>query len=273
MRPYFKNVTAKFLIKRRVNLFSKHLNRNVTVEYIYPTQWKTHKQKHVLFLNDGQDAEALNLYPTLEKCYLQNLEKPLMVIAVWSNEDRLQEYGTSGKPDYLKRGTKAHLFEWFILNELIPFTEKEFGFALKKEFAAYAGFSLGGLSALNIVWNNDDVFGKAGVFSGSFWWRSKPLGKGYKDTDRIMHSIVRKSKRKRELKLWLQTGTTDEDNDRNNNGIIDSIDDTLDLIDELAESGLSRKKDIEYVEIKGGKHHPATWAKVFPQFLEWLLKG
>ncbi|MBK7853594.1 MAG: hypothetical protein IPJ79_00560 [Bacteroidetes bacterium] len=64
----------------------------------------------------------------------------------------------------------------------------------------------------------------------------------------------------------MQTGTADETNDRNSNGIIDSIDDTLDIVEELTEAGVSRKNDIEYIEMKDGKHHPSTWAKVFPQF-------
>lgn len=265
-------MAAKFLVRRKAYLYSRHLHRNVNVEFVYPVQWKTSIQKRVLFLNDGQDAEAIGLYPTLEKLYLQNHDKPLMVIAIHSNEERLNEYGTSGKPDYLKRGSKAHLYEWFVLNELIPFAEKEFSFEAERTLTSFAGFSLGGLSAFNIAWNNHDVFSRAGVFSGSFWWRSKPLGKGYKDTDRIMHSLIRRGKSKRALKFWLQTGTADETNDRNNNGIIDSIDDTLDIIEELTDVGFSRKKDIEYVEVKEGKHHPSTWAKVLPQFLNWLLK-
>jgi len=265
-------VAAKFLVKRKSNLYSKYLHRSVHFEYIYPVQWKTSKQKRILLLNDGQDADAINLYSSLEKCYLQHHEQPLLVLAIHSNEERLNEYGTSGKPDYLKRGAKAHLYEWFILNELIPHTEKEFSFEAEKALTYFAGFSLGGLSAFNIVWNNHDTFSKVGVFSGSFWWRSKPLGKGYKDTDRIMHALIKRSKTKRALKFWLQTGTADETNDRNSNGIIDSIDDTLDIVEELTEAGVSRKNDIEYIEMKDGKHHPSTWAKVFPQFLNWVLK-
>ena len=276
MRVYFcrknKRLAAKFISKRKVNLFSAKLGREVIIDFIFPIQWRTAKEKRVLIFNDGQDSEAIQLSNALEKLYLQYQDKPLLVIAVYASNDRLQEYGTSGKPDYLQRGSAAHLYEWFIINELIPFAEKEFSFTMEKELTAFAGFSLGGLSALNIVWNNEDVFSKVGVFSGSLWWRSKPLGKGYKDTDRIMHSIIKKSKRLKKLKFWFQTGSDDEINDRNTNGIIDSIDDTLDLIEELTEKGFSRKTDIDYVEVKDGKHHPYTWAQVLPQFLNWVVK-
>jgi hypothetical protein len=39
------------------------------------------------------------------------------------------------------------------------------------------------------------------------------------------------------LKFFFQTGVLDEAADRNNSGIIDSIDDTMDLIKELEKKG------------------------------------
>lgn len=57
--------------------------------------------------------------------------------------------------------------------------------------------------------------------------------------------------------------------DRNNNGIIDSIDDTLTLIDELVKKGYRRKNDIKYLELQNGKHDIATWAQAMPEFLKW----
>jgi enterochelin esterase family protein len=35
------------------------------------------------------------------------------------------------------------------------------------------------------------VFDKVGVFSGSLWWRSKDLAKGYTDADRIAHALFK----------------------------------------------------------------------------------
>ncbi len=52
-----------------------------------------------------------------------------------------------------------------------------------------------------------------------------------------MHRVIRETSRANpNLKIWLQTGTKDETADRNKNGIIDSIDDTIDL-DESTEQG------------------------------------
>jgi enterochelin esterase-like enzyme len=57
--------------------------------------------------------------------------------------------------------------------------------------------------------------------------------------------------------------------DRNNNGIIDSIDDTLGLIGELEQKGYKRGTDIEYLELPDGRHDVPTWARAFPDFLKW----
>ena len=71
--------------------------------------------------------------------------------------------------------------------------------------------------------------------------------------------------------FWLQTGTEDEKDDRNNNGVIDSIEDTLDLIAELEKKGFRWGRDIRYVEVKGGHHNQATWSAIMPDFLIWAF--
>ena len=130
---------------------------------------------------------------------------------------------------------------------------------------------MGGLSAFDIAWNHDHIFDVVGVFSGSFWWRKKDLKAGYTDADRILHAMIDESITKPDLKFWLMTGTEDETSDRNGNGIIDSIDDTIDVIKSLVKKGYKRPDDIRYYEKVGGKHNPETWAAVMPAFLQWAF--
>ena len=153
-----------------------------------------------------------------------------------------KRYGVAGKPDFKKRGSKAGLYTEFIKEVLLPAVAELFPSA-NFENTVFAGLSLGGLSALDIAWNNPELFNKVGVFSGSFWWRSKELGKGYTDADRIAHAMIKHTATKPDLKFWLQTGTKDETADRNKNGIIDSIDDTIDLIKELEAKGYAGYQD------------------------------
>jgi enterochelin esterase-like enzyme len=127
--------------------------------------------------------------------------------------------------------------------------------------------------ALDIVWNHSDIFSKAGLFSGSFWWRRVDQHHREYDDDqhRIMHQVIRKGPFHPGLKFFFQCGNMDETLDRNNNGIIDSIDDTQDIIKELVAKGYDRTEDIYYLEMPDGKHDMATWAKAMPVFLEWIM--
>ncbi|HEY4194055.1 MAG TPA: alpha/beta hydrolase-fold protein [Mucilaginibacter sp.] len=264
------NVTEMEIAEQEITINSELLKREVTLTLLMPENYEQSQPLNLLLLNDGQEIENLKLKETLESLYNTHRIKPVLVVAIRASEERLQEYGAAGKPDFKQRGSKAAVYTKFITTELLPFIKKETGI---NEFdaTAFAGFSLGGLSAMDIAWNNPQVFNKVGVFSGSFWWRSKELGKGYTDNDRIMHSIVRNTNGKPALKFWLQTGTQDETADRNKNGIIDSIDDTVDLIKELEAKGYNRPADIQYLEMVGGSHNVATWAEAMPKFLVWAF--
>ena len=275
-RPYFslkrpfvasKSIALKDgILLHQLMVRSRRLKRKVKVDVYMPVPFnRASKEYPVLLLNDGQDAEQLNLIKSLNR-YHKVTEK-LVIVAVHAG-DRINEYGTAGIPDYKHRGWKAKTYTDFVIFKLIPYLRKHYQLFLDQRISYAAGFSLGGLSAIDMLWRHPEVFSKVGVFSGSFWWRHQPINKD-PDSHRIMHEIILKSGFRKGLKFWFQTGTKDEDCDRNGNGIIDSIDDTLDLIKELKRKGYS-DEDIQYVEIEGGEHNFDTWSKIFPTFLNWL---
>ncbi|HQU58834.1 MAG: esterase family protein [Phaeodactylibacter sp.] len=226
----------------------------------YPTLW----------INDGQDMPAVGMAATLQRLYQERKLPHIIVVAIHAG-DRMQEYGTVSRPDYMKRGSKAPQYTRFLLKELMPELSLRYRISRKAHKTAIAGFSLGGLSAIDIAWNHAGMFGKVGVFSGSLWWRSRAFTPDAPDAHRIVHHMVSQGPRREGLRFWLQAGTKDETEDRNNNGIIDAIDDTLDLIKELKNWGYREGADIKYVEVIGGEHNPDTWGKVMPDFLQWAF--
>ena len=250
-------------------LTSVFLGRDVTVDFFMPFKNSSPEPISLLLINDGQNMEELGLATILTDLYRQQLIQPICCIGIHCGEDRKNEYGTANTPDFKGRGAKATAYTQFIFQELLPFVRKKTGITIFKD-KSFAGFSLGGLSALDIVWNHPQEFIKAGVFSGSLWWRSKGLDDGYvEEKDRIMHAQVRNGTYHPWLKFFFETGTMDETEDRNNNGIIDSIDDTLGLIEELKNKGYKLSDDIQYLELKDGRHDVKTWAKAMPAFLQW----
>lgn len=248
---------------------SSHLSRNITVDFFLPQNIPDPSSISLLLINDGQDMETLGLGNILRQLYSENAIRPLLCAAVHAGKDRKREYGVAGHPDYLGRGDKAGLYTSFIREELVPFIKKHYRVSSFRE-QAFAGFSLGGLMALDIAWSYPAEFTRAGVFSGSLWWRSiDQTDDGYDDhRHRIMHQRIRQGQYHAGLKFFFQCGNMDETLDRNNNGIIDSIDDTLDLVKELKVKGYTAK-DIHYLEIPDGKHDVATWGRAMPEFLKW----
>lgn len=242
------------------------------VEYIayVPAGIPANTPMNLLLLNDGQDAEGLKLEANLKELYTAQRIDPLILIAIKCSDERMQEYGVAGRPDFQKRGSKADLYNDFIIKELLPELDRKFNLKHKAK-VGFAGFSLGGLSAFDIAWRNPERFDLVGAFSASFWWRTKALDDGYTPEDRIMHQVIRETAGKPELKVWLMTGTEDETEDRNHNYIIDSIDDTIDIIKELLEKGYTRPEEVFYYEMVGGRHEVPCWAIALPSFLCWAF--
>lgn len=258
------------IIRTTYCLKSVHLKREIEFEIFMPDDLMGNEQLNLLLLNDGQDADALGLQQTLADLYGHRKISAVAAVAIKASPARLDEYGVAGVPDFGGRGGKAQAYTQFIIKELVPFVQGTVAVPINGR-RAFAGFSLGGLSAFDIAWNNDNYFDVTGVFSGSFWWRKKDLKDGYTDQDRIMHERISTTKKKPGLKFWLMTGTEDELSDRNRNFIIDSIDDTIDIIKELLKKGYKRPEDITYYEKVGGKHDLATWASALPPFLCWAF--
>jgi enterochelin esterase-like enzyme len=254
---------------------SKYLGRNVIVDVFLPPNYNRQQKQFypTFYFNDGQDMPRLGMIETLNQLFAAGKLAPCIVVAAHCNDNRINEYGTARQADYKNRGNKAREYTAFMVEELVPYIRTEFRSSTEVSKNIIAGFSLGALSALDIAWATPSVFGKIGVFSGSLWWRSQAWTPQDPDGGRIMHDIVSKSEYRQGMKFWFEVGTKDEEGDRNSNGIIDVIDDTVDLIEALCTLGYKPHEDIKYLEIEGGEHNPTTWGKVMPEFLMWALAG
>lgn len=249
--------------------YSLHLGREVIVDLYIPPGYDHPGQFPLLLVNDGQDLRKMKFSAILSDLYAENKIRPFFCAGIHCATDRKNEYGTAGFKDYKGRGARAGLFTSFILDELLPALNALFP-AIEFSERSFAGFSLGGLCALDIVWNHPQIFSAAGVFSGSLWWRDKDQDDpDFNEAQNlIMHRQVREGSFYPGLKFFFEAGTMDETADRNNNGIIDSVDDTLSLIQELRHKGYT-EDDIRFLQLHDGRHDVDTWARAFPEFLEW----
>ena len=263
-------IEANFINVKRIELDSSFLERTVLLDLYQPFDSLNASSLQVLLINDGQDLLTMEFSTMLGGMVSGNEIPPVVCIGIHAGKERLQEYGVIGQPDYKGRGAMAARYRDFLLQELIPSIPEWTGCSLEKIRYSIAGFSLGGLSALDLGWKHPDLFNLVGVFSGALWWRDKDQHAPDFDesANLIMHRQVREGDCQPGLHFFFQAGTEDETADRNNNGIIDSIDDTLSLIQLLKAKGY-QDHQIEYLEIEGGKHDTVTWASSLPSFLQW----
>ena len=247
---------------------SEYLEREVVLDIYLPVGTAPDEQLSLLLINDGQDLVTMHFEEILDDLYQQGTIAPLFCVGIHCGPERKMEYGTGCSADFKGRGAKAGLYTRFIFDELLPFLRKAYHMPSFRD-KSFAGFSLGALSALDIVWNHPSEFNRVGVFSGSLWWRRKAYDDGYnEEKDKLMHLQIRKGGFYPWLRFFFECGQLDETADRNQNGVIDSIDDTLDLIFELKAKGYT-DEHIHYLELEDGKHDVPTWATAFPAFLKW----
>lgn len=249
-------------------LQSQFLGREVVVDTYCPLHLPDPAALSLLLINDGQDLAKMPFAGILGELMETNQVLPVLCVGIHAGPDRKVEYGTAKVLDFAGRGSMAGAYHQFILEELLPYLHVQYCVEAFRTIGM-AGFSLGGLTALDLVWRYPKIFSVAGVFSGSLWWRARDLEDGYiEEADRIMHALIRKGRYHRGLRFYFTTGSLDETADRNNNGIIDSIDDTLGLIEELKRKGYG-EADIEYINYEDGRHDVATWGRAMPRFLLW----
>lgn len=225
----------------------------------------------LLFALDGQMMPQWQLAETMNALVTASEVEPFVVAAVPSSAERIEEYGTANGLDFAGRGRHARGFQELIAGVALPWLHENFNVAREPARTGIFGASLGGLSAFDMAWRRPQIFGIAGVFSGSLWWRDDSSSMVAQQVSRLAHRSVREASEKPALRLWFEAGTRDETDDRDGNGVIDAIQDTTELMDELARKGFVAGRDMNYLQMEGGEHNEATWARALPEFFRWAL--
>ncbi len=262
-----------------LSVYAENVN-NEKSEVFTISEFNINSNYKILYANDGQDFPSLGFKNTLATLYANNSIEKIIVVGIDNSSNRLYEYGTIDSlgnsvncfTSGTQLGTKAKEYTKFVTDEVLPYFNQNYRIKTGAENTAFMGSSLGGLSAFSISWLKPNLFGKVGAFSGSFWWRGNsgpnPTGEQINQSQ-IMHKLVRTSTKRTGMKFWFEAGTNDETDDRDNDGLIDAIDDTKDLMKELTTLGYTENQDFVYVQVQGGQHNQQTWASVLDDFLIW----
>lgn len=252
----------------------------VQVNVFLPADYQsTDKRLPSVYINDGQDADAVALAETLQNLYDEKKIRPIIVIAVSMLPDRMATYGYSDRKAkqslpaetrYGSVGMRAHDYSAWLAESLVPYIDAQYRTIAKPESRAILGWSLGAANAFNIAWNYPDVFSRVGAFSPSFWLSSKSAD----PTTAIVQTIIQQKPMPEHFYLWLAVGDAEETDDRDGDGVIDVIDDSLAVIEALSakviQSGSANAKhELKIMIFPDGQHNQQTWKQMLPDFLIW----
>ncbi len=253
-----------------------------------------------LYLNDGQDADAVQLQQAINAAVMAKEIQPLIAVAIAAPSDRMAAYGFSDRAaakslvaqtQYGAVGTQAHAYSEWLTNTVVPMIDARYRTRARSDARTILGWSLGGANALNLGWQYPDVFSRVGAFSPSLWLSSQHEDADSVQRSRIAQRMIAEGQYHAGSKFFFAVGDREETDDRDADGIIDVIDDARDLMDgwreigdvDVRSKGLRQlghsihldavhtpsRADMSLFVLPGGEHHQTSWAKMLPQFLHW----
>ena len=212
---------------------------------------KIDKKFPVLYMHDAQNlfdaktsfAGEWNVDETLD-----SLNAEVIVIGIeHGNEKRLDELTPFKNEKY--GGGNGDKYLDFIVTTLKPYIDKTYKTKPNKKNTAIFGSSLGGLISYYAVLKYPEVFGKAGVFSPSFWF-SKDI-----------FEMTQKTK-KLKAKIYFMCG------DNEDAEMVPDVNKMVYLVDSIRCHCLAlNKTEI----VKGGQHNEKLWRENFKKAYLWLF--
>ncbi|MBC7534821.1 MAG: hypothetical protein H7258_03920 [Ferruginibacter sp.] len=239
-------------------IYSRHLQRHVELTIINTPMPDEKSNMNLLLFNDGNDLQNTGAKEIIDSLYGINLLQPLVLVGIHSNEK--DELGLSEITYAGNTGSKAAKYNRFVINELYPFIKKKTG-VRKFRSVVICGYSLGGISAFDIAWENADKIDKAGIFSVNLdYARQNPAG--IADSVNIVLQKIKSSKKRPKLQYWFYAG---EDGDSS------IFKNSQALIGIIGQKNTGTAADIKFLPVKGGSNNMSAWRQHFAAFLLWAF--
>lgn len=222
--------------------------------WIYlPKDYTTSSQKYpVLYMHDAQnlfDAQTSFVGEWNVDETLDSLNAKVIVVGIeHGNDKRIEELTPYKNEKY--GGGKADAYLNFIVQTLQPEIDRKYRTRTGAKNTAIMGSSLGGLVSFYAVLKYPKIFGKAGIFSPSFWY-SKDIYELARQTPKI------------KTKLYFLCGD-DED--------AEMVPDMHRMETIVMEKQSHCAKQLESQIVKGGKHNEKLWREHFAKAYLWLME-
>ncbi len=240
------------------NFLIPQLNRNRRIWLYLPPDYSTSNKKYpVLYMHDGQnlfdDATSFSgewkVDESLNELFAQGDYGVIVVGIDNGGANRADEYLPWSHPNY--GGGNGGAYIDFIAETLKPYIDQNYRTYTEQEYTGIMGSSLGGLISCYAAIEHQEVFGKAGCFSSSFWLYEDPY----------LH--VKNTGKKENLKVYFIAGQKEDDN-------IDVPADMYRMQQTFYDAGFSNS-EIQATDHVDGTHSEWYWAREFSAAYQWLF--
>lgn len=252
---FFINISAQSTASKQIiklSIEAPQLNSSRTIWVYLPEDYHKSKKRYpVVYMHDAQNLfDAKTSYAGEWEIdeYLDSLtDNESIIIGIeHGNEKRIDELTPYKHEKHGGGNGEAYLA--FITETLKPFVDSWYKTKPNAEHTTLFGSSLGGLISFYGVIKYPETFGKAGVFSPSFWINPEIF-------DFVKSSIIPEAS-----KFYFLAGTDESE---------DMVPDQERMVALLKEKGL-KDSQIESRSIKGGQHNENFWALYFSDAYQWL---
>ena len=219
----------------------------------------------VLYLNDGQNLfEASTSFTgvewqvdeTADGLVREGAIPPMMIVGLDNAaQDRIREYMPHRSLHPILLRGQGSRYPNFLIKEVMPFVARNYRVAAGPENVGLGGSSLGALISLYTVAVRPGFIGRLLIESPSLW-----------ASNRQMIRLSRQVKRWPE-RIFLATGTAEAGRDDRNRSVVDDV---RELAAIFRRAGLDDKR-LRLVVEEGATHHESSWARRFPEALQFLF--
>lgn len=183
-QPKEKKHTAASNVKILSENFKiPQLNTTRKIWIYLPPDYETSSKRYpVIYMHDGQNlfdeftsfSGEWSVDETLNDIYKATGKSAIVIGIDNGGESRLAEYSPWNNDKYKTKG-EGDLYTDFLAKTLKPYIDKTYRTQKQASKTLIMGSSMGGLISLYASVKYPAVFGKAGIFSPSFWFVSKDL--------------------------------------------------------------------------------------------------
>jgi len=232
----------------------------------------------VLYLQDGQNlfdrattfgGQDWNVHGSADQMIGIGAVQPLIIVGIYNTgKSRIHEYTPVKSPKL--GGGRADRYAKFLIEEVMPFIQREYRVNCDPRVTGIGGSSLGGLLALYLGLKHPHVFGKIAALSPSVWWHQRMI------MQFAASVTLRPPERKRSIfrrgaaepypeaprpTIWLDIGTKEGPR------IVPDVEQFRDI---LLQKGWRQGENLHYERVEGGEHNELAWSQRIGRVLQFL---